>query len=121
MAITLRKARSFTGRSLLLVASFTIAGVASAEEPPAAAAGTPPAQSGQAAPTSETCSAAYERSQTEKIAGHYVAATAAALECSQLGCNPAIVRECNRFYEQLQQDTPTLVFSARKAEGGELT
>lgn len=126
MATTLRKVRLFSGRALLGVAFFTTAGVASAEEPPAAGAGAqpsapPPAQSTQPAPTSESCSAAYERSQTEKIAGHYVAATAAALECSQLGCNPAIVRECNRFYEQLQQDTPTLVFSARKAEGGELT
>jgi hypothetical protein len=68
----------------------------------------------------EHCSAAYERSQVEKNAGHYVAARAAALECSQLQCNTAIVRECVRLYESLEQDTPTLVFSARKAEGGEL-
>lgn len=122
MLTTLRKARSISGRALLAGAFFTTAGAASAEEAPAGS-GAPPSASPStpSAPTSESCSAAYERSQTEKIAGHYVAATAAALECSQLGCNPAIVRECNRFYEQLQQDTPTLVFSARKGEGGELT
>ncbi|MEI9941511.1 MAG: hypothetical protein WDO69_30190 [Pseudomonadota bacterium] len=69
----------------------------------------------------EACSAAYERTQTEKLAGHYVAASAAALECSQLQCNSAIVQECVRFYGALEAETPTLVFSARKAEGGELT
>src|SRR6478735_4456773 len=69
----------------------------------------------------ETCSAAYERTQTEKLAGHYVAASAAALECSQLQCNSAIVQECVRFYSALESETPTVVFSARKAEGGELT
>ena len=69
----------------------------------------------------EQCSSAYERTQTEKLAGHYVAAAAAALECSQLQCNSAIVQECVRFYSALETETPTLVFSARKAEGGELT
>ncbi|HET7543781.1 MAG TPA: hypothetical protein VFK05_28110 [Polyangiaceae bacterium] len=69
----------------------------------------------------EQCSAAYERTQMEKLAGHYVAAKEAALECSQLQCNSAIVQECVRFYSALEQETPTLVFSARKAEGGELT
>lgn len=69
----------------------------------------------------ESCSAAYERTQTEKLAGHYVAAAAAALECSQLQCNSAIVQECVRFYSALESETPSVVFSARKAEGGELT
>lgn len=107
------------------------AGVAHAKGPeaPAAAAAPAPSESADAKPAEpaqppspgEICSAAYERAQTEKLAGHYVAASAAALECSQLMCNSAIVRECERFYSALEQDTPTLVFSARKAEGGELT
>ena len=87
---------------------------------PAADAAPPPAAEAPKSPA-ETCSAAYERTQTEKLAGHYVAASAAALECSQLQCNSAIVQECVRFYSALEQETPTLVFSARKAEGGELT
>ncbi|HEX2673750.1 MAG TPA: hypothetical protein VHM25_22885 [Polyangiaceae bacterium] len=98
-----------------------------AAAPPAAAPSaaapadaTPPAAEAPKSPA-ETCSAAYERTQTEKLAGHYVAASAAALECSQLQCNSAIVQECVRFYSALEQETPTLVFSARKAEGGELT
>jgi hypothetical protein len=89
--------------------------------PPAAAGESPaPAQPEAAKSAGEQCSAAYERTQTEKLAGHYVAAAAAALECSQLQCNSAIVQECVRFYGALEAETPTLVFSARKAEGGEL-
>lgn len=106
---------------------------AAAAPPAATPSGTPPAADGSPSPGSppaaaeapkspaETCSAAYERTQTEKLSGHYVAAAAAALECSQLQCNSAIVQECVRFYSALEQETPTLVFSARKAEGGELT
>lgn len=95
----------------------------SATAPTAApAADTAPAPAAEAPKSAaETCSSAYERTQTEKLAGHYVAASAAALECSQLQCNSAIVQECVRFYSALEQETPTLVFSARKAEGGELT
>jgi len=87
---------------------------------PAADAAAPPVAEAPKSPA-ETCSSAYERTQTEKLSGHYVAAAAAALECSQLQCNSAIVQECVRFYSALEQETPTLVFSARKAEGGELT
>lgn len=105
---------------LLLIASFLPCGVASAQTADAPPAKAPDAEAPKPS-VSEACSTAYERSQTEKIAGHYVAATAAALECSQIQCNAAIVKECVRFYEALEADTPTLVFSARKAEGGELT
>jgi hypothetical protein len=114
--------------ALFVIASLLSASVASAKGPEAPADGAPapsegtaeqPAPAGQPS-AGEICSSAYERAQTEKLAGHYVAATAAALECSQLMCNTAIVRECERFYTALEQDTPTLVFSARKAEGGEL-
>ncbi len=83
---------------------------------PARAQEAPPA----AQPAGAACEASYEKAQTDRLAGHYVSAQAAALSCSQIQCNQAIVRECLRLYESLQQDTPTLVFSARKAEGGEL-
>jgi len=116
--------------ALLLFAGFAVTGHAGAQQAAAApetATKTFPAADAspsgeQAAPQTvgERCGAAYERTQTEKVAGHYVAATAAALQCSQLECNAAIVKECVRFYESLQEDTPTMVFSARKAEGGEL-
>jgi hypothetical protein len=104
--------------ALFFTASFLPSQLAFAQTAPTA-----PPHEGEAAKPSvgEACSSAYERSQTEKIAGHYVAATAAALECSQLQCSAAIVKECVRFYESLEADTPTLVFSARKSEGGELT
>jgi hypothetical protein len=123
--------------ALLLVAGLLPSGIAHAKgpvpaapgasatpsspPPAAAAAESPPAQPPEAKSANELCSAAYERTQTEKLAGHYVAASASALECSQLQCNAAIVQECVRFYGALEAETPTLVFSARKAEGGELT
>jgi len=118
--------------ALTLIASMLSSGIALAKPPaPAAAPATAPSAAPAAAPAadaapdttkspSEQCSAAYERTQTEKLAGHYVAASAAALECSQIQCNSAIVQECVRFYSALEAETPTLVFSARKAEGGEL-
>ena len=70
--------------------------------------------------TAASCESSYEKAQTDRVAGHYLSAQSAALACSQIQCNQAIVRECMRLYESLQQDTPTLVFAARKAEGGEL-
>jgi len=94
---------------------------APATSPPATDSARPAEGDAPAKSPGEQCSAAYERTQTEKLAGHYVAAAAAALECSQLQCNAAIVQECVRFYSALETETPTLVFSARKAEGGELT
>jgi len=112
--------------ALLLIAGLLPSGLAHAAPPSNPASG--PAPAADSAPpcapspsASESCSAAYERTQTEKLAGHYVSAAAAALECSQLQCNSAIVQECVRFYSALEAETPTLVFSARKAEGGELT
>ncbi|HEY0467614.1 MAG TPA: hypothetical protein VGC79_25615 [Polyangiaceae bacterium] len=132
------------GRStaaLLLTVGLLPTGIAHAKPPAAAAPAAPAAPAATPAPSAaapaaepprtqegeatkspgELCSSAYERTQTEKLAGHYVAASAAALECSQLQCNAAIVQECVRFYGALEAETPTLVFSARKAEGGELT
>src|SRR6188768_2398697 len=122
--------------ALLIIAGLFPPGIAQAKGPatPASpAAGATPSNAAPAAGDSpaaqpepakapgEQCSAAYERTQTEKLAGHYVAASAAALECSQLVCNSAIVQECVHFYSALESETPTLVFSARKSEGGELT
>ncbi|HTQ04896.1 MAG TPA: hypothetical protein VMI54_13615 [Polyangiaceae bacterium] len=106
----------FLGPAALGLACLLAEGLARAQDatPPAASA-TPPAQS-----TGASCEASYEKAQTDRLAGHYVSAQAAALACSQIQCNQAIVRECLRLYESLQEDTPTLVFSARKAEGGEL-
>lgn len=90
---------------------------AAAQETPSDTANEPPPAPPQ--DTGAHCAAAYERAQTDKLAGHYVAASEAALACSQIECNPAIVRECVQLYEALERDTPTLVFAA-KAEAGEV-
>jgi hypothetical protein len=114
------KAPSRSWPALLFGATLVAAPALHAQEP-----GTPPTASfgAEAAPApaaAETCGEAYERAQTEKVAGHYVTASAAALRCSQIDCSTAIVRECLRFYESLEEDTPTLVFSAHRGEGGDL-
>jgi hypothetical protein len=94
--------------------------VAHAQEAKPAQPAQPAQPAGSTGSTAASCEASYEQAQTERLAGHYISASSAALACSQIQCNQAIVRECMRLYESLQQDTPTLVFAARKAEGGEL-
>jgi hypothetical protein len=111
----------FFAQALVALSCFAGARVAQAQTAPApakpdAAPAKPAAESSAA-----SCEASYEQAQTERLAGHYISASSAALACSQIQCNQAIVRECLRLYESLEQDTPTLVFSARKGEGGELT
>jgi hypothetical protein len=103
----------------LAFAYFSGARVAHAQEATPATPATPAKPAGET--NAASCEASYEKAQTERLAGHYISASAAALACSQIQCNQAIVRECLRLYESLEQDTPTLVFSARKGEGGELT
>ena len=68
-----------------------------------------------------SCAAAYEQAQTDKLDGKYRSAREHAQRCSQLECNAAIVRECVQLYEKVQSEIPTFVFSARKADGTELT
>jgi len=67
------------------------------------------------------CAAAYESAQTERQAGHFRAASNQAMLCSQSTCNQAIVRECISLFESIQAEMPSMVFSARRADGGELT
>ncbi len=67
------------------------------------------------------CAAAYESAQTERQAGHFLAASNQAMQCSQSSCNQAIVRECISLFESIQAEMPSMVFSARRADGGELT
>lgn len=91
-----------------------------AEPPPGAEPTTDAATPAPNPDAAAKCATSFERSQTERLAGHYIAAKAEAQACSQLECHPAIVRECVKLYDALERDTPTLVVSARKGEGGEL-
>jgi hypothetical protein len=97
--------------------AFAQAKDATAAAPDAAAAPAAPADEANA---KAKCATAFEQAQTDKIAGRYVAARAAALACSQLECGSLIVRECVQLYDALERDIPTIVVAARKAEGGEL-
>lgn len=84
------------------------------------------AQTAEPAPTAADagavdCAAAYESAQTERQAGHFRAASNQAMLCSQSTCNQAIVRECISLFESIQAEMPSMVFAARRADGGELT
>lgn len=68
----------------------------------------------------EKCSSAYEDAQRQRLKGEFIEAARAAQVCSQAECNSLIVQECIRLYEQLQQDTPSMVFSAHNGKGEEL-
>jgi hypothetical protein len=109
------KTTRFTRLSCVALALFLPARYAGAQATTPDPGAAPPAPSPGA-----QCAAAYEQAQTDKLAGRYVSATAAALACSQIECNQAIVRECLQLYEKLEQETPSFVFAARKGEGGEL-
>ncbi|HEY3495385.1 MAG TPA: hypothetical protein VGK73_11890 [Polyangiaceae bacterium] len=98
-------------------AFFALALLAAAR--PAAAQATPP--SGAPAEDAKAqCGASFEKAQTDKLAGHYIAAKESALACSQLECNAIIVRECVQLYDSLERDIPTLVVAARTSGGVEL-
>lgn len=66
------------------------------------------------------CAAAYEAAQTERQTGHLKAAAQQAMTCSRPTCNQTLVQECIALYETIQSEMPSMVFSARRADGGDL-
>jgi hypothetical protein len=79
-----------------------------------------PAKLAHAQDVAEKCSAAYEQTQRQRANGAFLEASQAAQVCSQAECNALIVQECIKLFEQLQQDTPSVVFSVRNGNGEEL-
>jgi hypothetical protein len=75
----------------------------------------------QDAPAEATdCAAAYEAAQTERQLGHLKAAAHQAMSCSRATCNQTLVQECIALFEGIQAEMPSMVFSARRADGGDL-
>lgn len=68
----------------------------------------------------QQCAAAYEEAQRHRAKGSFLEANRAAQACSQVECNTLIVQECIKLFEQIQADTPSVVFSARNGAGQEL-
>ncbi|HET9960183.1 MAG TPA: hypothetical protein VFQ61_37085 [Polyangiaceae bacterium] len=70
--------------------------------------------------SSQQCASAYEEAQRQRAKGDFREASRAAQTCSQAECNALLVQECIKLYEQIQADTPSMVFSVRNGNGEEL-
>lgn len=108
---SLMNTHRFFSSVLFFAAVAANSGLSHAQEEPAA----------PEASAAASCAEAYEKAQTDRLAGEYLAALEAARSCSQLECNAAIIRECMKLYESLDAEVPTLVLAAKGADGSELT
>ncbi|HET9958044.1 MAG TPA: hypothetical protein VFQ61_26285 [Polyangiaceae bacterium] len=78
------------------------------------------ARPARAQETAQACASAYEEAQRLRARGALKQASHEAQVCSQVECNQFIVQECIKLYEQIQADTPSMIFTARNGDGEEL-
>lgn len=71
-------------------------------------------------PKAEACAAAYEAAQELRKAAKLLSAQEALEACAQQSCGSFVRRECTVWLEQLQQDLPSVILSARDAAGAPL-
>ena len=105
---------------LLALTGFSAPRLAEAQEAEAGAseASELSEEQAEARPAPANCADAYERAQAEKLEMKYKQARESAKLCSQLECTvEAITQECVKLYEQLGNEIPTLVFSAKTWDG----
>jgi len=67
------------------------------------------------------CAKSFEQTQRLRNDSHYVAAIEEVLKCARQTCGEALFDECTKIYGELQTATPSVVLSARAANGDELT
>jgi hypothetical protein len=89
-----------TLKRALFAALLALPGRAYAEEPGAA---DPKAQ----------CAAAFEAGQRFEQKGQYLEASEQLKSCANPSCGAILFRECGKLYRDLEEATPTVVFSAR--------
>jgi hypothetical protein len=65
----------------------------------------------------DACIAAYERTQTERKAGHLKAALDAAGVCGAAACPRAMAEECSGWARDLERKTPTVVLVFERPDG----
>ncbi len=63
------------------------------------------------------CVAAAEKAQGQRDLGQYTSARQALLVCSRESCPGVIQQDCQRWLVEVERSTPTVVISARDAEG----
>src|SRR5689334_1629686 len=64
-----------------------------------------------------TCVAAAERAQEQRDLGKYASTRQALLVCSRESCPDVVRHDCQRWLGEVERSTPTVVISARDAEG----
>jgi hypothetical protein len=71
-------------------------------------------------PKADGCATAYESAQELRKAGELLRAQEALEVCAQDSCGNFMHRECTVWLEQLQQELPSVILSAKDAEGAPL-
>ena len=66
------------------------------------------------------CAQAFEAAQRQRNASRYLEASREALKCANPSCGVVLSEECGKIYSELQDVTPSVVFAARDAAGGEI-
>jgi hypothetical protein len=67
-----------------------------------------------------TCMAAHEHGQEVRLANHWVEAQRLFLECAQASCPALVVRDCTQWELELRARIPTVVVSAKRADGSDV-
>lgn len=73
-----------------------------------------------APPTKEECVEAHGKGQDARDAGQLVRAGKLFLTCADAACPELVLRDCARFVEETQRQTPTVTFAARDGERHDL-
>jgi hypothetical protein len=71
-------------------------------------------------PKAEACAAAYEAAQELRKSAKLLRAQEALEKCAEKSCGNFMHRECTEWLEQLQQDLPSVILSAKDAAGAPL-
>jgi hypothetical protein len=66
------------------------------------------------------CAQAFEEAQRLRNASRYLDASREVLQCADSSCGAVLSEECGKIYSELQDVTPSIVFAARDAAGGEV-
>jgi hypothetical protein len=77
------------------------------------------AQNARADETS-TCMAAHEHGQEVRLANHWVEARRLFLTCAQASCPALVVQDCTQWELELRARIPTVVVSAKRADGSDV-
>jgi len=67
-----------------------------------------------------SCMAAHERGQEVRLANHWVEARRLFLVCAQASCPALVVQDCTRWELELGPHIPSVVVSAKRADGSDV-